>query len=69
MWDNPYLPIAEIQRQAEELSEEERDVRIEGKYIIFGGNPVFNVRRLNRMLDNLKNDEPVSVGKLVECAA
>lgn len=64
MWDNPYLPLEEIKKQAAELSEEERDVRIEGKYIIFGGNPVFKVRLLNKLLNDIKNDIPTSTGYL-----
>ena len=56
MWDNPYLPLEAIEAQAEEYDEDERLVRIEGKYLTFGGNPVFNIRILSQMIEDLKND-------------
>jgi len=64
MWDNPYIPLEEIKKQAAELTDDERDVRIEGKYVVFGGNPVFNIRILNKMLQDIKHDVPASVGIL-----
>lgn len=42
MRENPYLPIDEIEKYARQLSKDERDVRVDGKYIIFGGRPVFD---------------------------
>jgi phage terminase large subunit-like protein len=42
MRENPYIPLVEIEKVAAKLPKDERDVRIEGKYIIFGGRPVFD---------------------------
>lgn len=42
MRENPYLPLAEVEEMAKRLPEDERMVRIEGQYIIFGGRPIFN---------------------------
>jgi len=69
MWDNPYLPIEEIESAASELTEEERLVRIEGEYVVFGGHPVFNIRLLTRMIDGLKDDLPISIGTVQSYAA
>lgn len=51
MWDNPFLPLARIEEEVKNLTEEERWVRVEGRYIVFGGKPVFNIKVLNKMLD------------------
>ena len=59
MWDNPYIPLEEIQKKSDKLSEEEQLVRIEGQYIVFGGSPVFNIRILTQMIDGLKGDLPI----------
>ena len=71
VWDNPYIPEEEIQRILENecLTQEDIDVRIEGKYIIFGGRPVFNVRLLNGMLDKAKAEAPAMQGVLETVAA
>jgi phage terminase large subunit-like protein len=69
MWDNPYIPLEEIKKKAAELSEDELAVRIEGKYIVFGGNPVFNIRILNKMLADMKHDIPALIGTLRETEA
>lgn len=69
MWDNPHIPEEEIAKAAEELSEDERLVRIEGQYIVFGGSPVFNIRLLTRMIDGLSNDMPTSTGIVESYAA
>jgi phage terminase large subunit-like protein len=42
MRENPYIPMEEIEKIAKQMTEDERMVRIEGKYIIFGGRPVFD---------------------------
>ena len=55
MWDNPYLPEQEIAERSADMTEEERLVRIEGKYLIFGGRPVFDVLGLTGLLDELKD--------------
>lgn len=59
-WDNPYLPIEEIEATARRAPEDERDVRIEGKYMVFGGKPVFRtcMKQLNDRLNELKVNEP-----------
>jgi phage terminase large subunit-like protein len=69
MWDNPYLPLDEVKREAADLSEDERLVRIEGQYIVFGGSPVFNIRILTKMIDGLRQDVPTSTGTLEVVAA
>lgn len=69
MWDNPYLPIEEVQSKAEDLDEESRLVRIEGQYVVFGGSPVFNIRILTKMIEDLANDEPTSTGIIQTNAA
>jgi phage terminase large subunit-like protein len=68
MWDNPHIPEEEIQSKAEDLDEEERLVRIEGQYIVFGGSPVFNIRLLTKMIEGLANDLPTSTG-IIQCNA
>jgi len=42
MRENPYIPLSEIEKITKQLNEDERMVRIEGKYIVFGGRPVFD---------------------------
>jgi len=49
MRENPYIPLDEIEKISKKLSEDERMVRIEGKYIIFGGRPVFDRRKIEEM--------------------
>lgn len=69
MWDNPYIPEEEVEKFAEDLPEEDRDVRVEGKYVVFGGNPVFNIRILNKLLQDIKHNTPALVGTLRETEA
>lgn len=59
MRENPYIPLDEIEKVARQLAEDERQVRIEGKYIVFGGRPVFN-RQL--LLDMEKEASPYTEG-------
>lgn len=70
MRDNPYLPEEEISIAEENMTEDEKLVRIEGQYIIFGGKPVFDLAHLRSLLDGLnKGDHPVGVqGALGEAA-
>ena len=71
-WDNPYLPWEEIEDAASNLTEEERLVRIEGKYIIFGGKSVFDTIGLTRYMSKLhdRNIHPLGIkGNLTENAA
>jgi phage terminase large subunit-like protein len=68
-WDNPYLPIEEIEAASANLTEEERLVRVEGKYIIFGGKPVFDVLSMTNYLSELKDKHPLGIrGSLCEAA-
>lgn len=53
MRENPYLPIEEVEAYALTLPEDERAVRIDGTYLVFGGNPVFDMKTLRRLLDSL----------------
>ncbi len=69
MWDNPYIPLAEVKKKADKLPEDERNVRIEGEYVVFGGKPVFNIRLLNTLIEQLKKDQPVSTGIIKSYAA
>jgi phage terminase large subunit-like protein len=72
MWDNPYLPLEEIKGVAESYTtEEERLVRVEGNYIVFGGRPVFRdaIQKLNKRLEEIKEDIPPSEGVLALNAA
>lgn len=64
MWDNPYIPEEEIKKKLRECSEDEGMVAVEGIYITFGGKPVFNIRLLTKMIENLRSDLPISVGTL-----
>lgn len=50
MRENPYIPLDEIEKVSRPLSDDERAVRIEGKYVIFGGRPVFD----RNLLDAIK---------------
>ncbi len=51
MRENPYLPIEEVEAFAAGLDEDERAVRVDGRYIIFGGRPVFVRQKMQAMLD------------------
>jgi phage terminase large subunit-like protein len=64
MWDNPYLPEDEIQKLADQWDDEERLVRIEGNYIVFGGKPVFNVVELTALLEKVKQGPAPEEGEL-----
>lgn len=46
MRENPYMPLEEIENIAQQLTEDERQVRIDGKYLIFGGRPVFDRKQV-----------------------
>lgn len=61
MRENPYLPLDEIEKYAKQLSDDEREVRIDGKYVIFGGRPVFDYK----LLDAIKFTNPYVEGVLV----
>ena len=54
MRDNPYLPIDEVEALAKRLPDDERMVRIEGAYIIFGGRPVFDRGMLMELMEKAK---------------
>ncbi len=64
MMDNPYLPLEKVKREAAKLSEEERDVRIYGRYVLFGGKPVFKMSILNKMIAQLEKEIPAETGLL-----
>jgi phage terminase large subunit-like protein len=53
MRENPHIPLEAVEDFAATLTDDEKDVRIEGKYIIFGGNPVFDRRILREMMEQL----------------
>lgn len=65
MADNPYLPLEKVEKEAAKLSEEERDVRIYGRYVLFGGKPVFKMKILNDMIKQLEDETPAETGILV----
>lgn len=58
MTDNPYIPEEEVRKFAANLTEDEMRVRVLGEYLVFGGNPVFNIRILNNMLDKANRTSP-----------
>lgn len=64
MRENPYIPLVEIEKMARKLPKDERDVRIDGKYIIFGGRPVFDRDLLVKLEEN-----PVSYSEGMVVAA
>lgn len=66
MFDNPYLPEEEIIAYAATLGEDERDVRIYGKYVLFGGRPVFNTRILTKMLERAEKLMAPDMGEIIE---
>ena len=68
MIDNPYIPTEEIDRLREAFTEEEAQIRLEGKYVVFGGKPVFKTAVLNKMLDIIRVDKPADYGELREVA-
>lgn len=51
MRENPYIPLEEIEKIAKELPPDERKVRIDGIYLIFGGRPVFDREALRMLAD------------------
>jgi len=72
LYDNPYISVNEIDNLKAEYTEDEIDTRIYGRYVVFGGNPVFSGlsrKVLVGMIDRLKDDIPVSVGTIESYAA
>lgn len=71
MWDNPYLPEDEIQAKLADYTEEEALVRVEGRYLVFGGRPVFSILKLQEILNELKdiNKHPVGVAGILSAEA
>ncbi len=63
MRENPYLPIDEVEAYALTLPEDDRAVRIDGKYLVFGGKPVFN-RRMLEAHSKLFKQDPIVKGML-----
>lgn len=55
MRENPYIKLSEIEKLARTFPKDEREVRIEGRYLIFGGRPVFDRELLSKMSDNKKS--------------
>jgi len=64
MMDNPYLPLEKVNTEGAKLSEEEYDVRILGRYVLFGGKPVFKMKILNDMIALLDKEIPAETGLL-----
>lgn len=56
MRENPYLPLDEVEKYALTLEEDEREVRIEGRYVIFGGRPVFRRKLLLPHLERAETE-------------
>ena len=56
MRENPFIPMEEIDSLASTLSDDEIDVRINGLYMTFGGNPVFPGSKIRKMLNAIKDD-------------
>ena len=54
MMDNPYIPMVEIEAKKLTLSKDDYDVRVLGKYVIFGGRPVFDIDTLTEMEEHVK---------------
>ena len=54
MRENPHIPIDEVEAFARTLSEDERDVRIEGRYVTFGGNPVFPGKLIREWMERIE---------------
>ena len=68
MRENPYLPIDEVEKFALTLPDDERAVRIEGAYVIFGGNPVFSRESLIKIMERIQNEVLAPEGMLREIA-
>lgn len=66
VFDNPYIPEDEIVAFAATLSDDQRDVRIHGKYVLFGGRPVFNTRILTKMRDRAEKLMAPDMGEIIE---
>jgi hypothetical protein len=64
MINNPYLPEEEVVEYAKSLPEDERLVRIEGEYIVFGGRPVFSRSILREIMERAKNNVDPMCGVL-----
>jgi phage terminase large subunit-like protein len=69
MRDNPYLPIEEIEKLAANLSEDERLVRVEGEYVVWGGKPVFSRAMLRKIMQQIDRALPPEQGILIHTAA
>jgi phage terminase large subunit-like protein len=68
MRENPYLPLQAVEEYALTLPEDERDVRIEGIYVTFGGNPVFPGRLIREHIKRLES-RPVGIEGNLEMVA
>lgn len=53
MRENPHIPLDEVERLAKQLPEDERLVRVEGQYVVYGGRPVFDYNGLDRCAMNV----------------
>jgi phage terminase large subunit-like protein len=54
MKENPYLTYKEIEKISQRMTEDERAVRVEGKYIVFGGKPVFPWKSIDRLAEHVR---------------
>lgn len=68
MIDNPYIPKEEIEKLRAAYTEEEVEIRLEGRYVVFGGKPVFRTTVLTKMMEEIKADKPAKYGALREVA-
>jgi phage terminase large subunit-like protein len=62
---NPHIPIEEVEKFAASLgSDEERDIRVYGKYIVYGGTPVFPTKPLQKMIDKAERPMPFRLAEV-----
>jgi phage terminase large subunit-like protein len=61
-YDNTYLKPEEIAAVEAQLTEEEREMRIKGKYVVLGGRKVFDWKVVRSLRENIK--KPLFVGEL-----
>jgi phage terminase large subunit-like protein len=61
-YDNTYLDAAEIAAVEAQLTEEEREMRIKGRYVVIGGKKIFDWKMLAKLRENVRY--PLVVGEL-----
>lgn len=69
MRENPHIPLDAIEAFAKTLPDDERAVRIDGEYIIFGGNPVFDRSTLRKIREAIEQSPDIAASGILQRVA